>query len=66
MENWPNLSDWAPLDIRLVKDGGGQIAVTDLDNNVLIGPYPMRNPKRMQQLTDWVRDYVLDSARSNN
>lgn len=66
MDNWPQLTDWEPLDIQLVTDGAGQIAVTDKAKNVLIGPYSMRNQHRMQQLTDWVRDYILDTAQSPN
>ncbi|MCM6777740.1 hypothetical protein NDR87_30075 [Nocardia sp. CDC159] len=58
----PKLTGW-PLDIHVVQDSYHRVAVVDTSDNILVGPYPIGDADLMQELANWIRDYLLDTAR---
>ncbi|MEU1550271.1 hypothetical protein [Nocardia sp. NPDC005745] len=55
------LDDWTAVDVRLVTNGEGQLALVDMHGYVLVQPVNVADPDGFARVYEWLRGYLLDA-----
>ena len=55
------LTGWLPLDVHVVTDSVGRVALVDQQFMLLVGPVSMSDRVGVASLCDWLCEYILDT-----